>query len=39
VEKYIEEQKEHHKKMTFREEYIQFLKEYGVDFDEIYLWT
>ncbi|GHT76563.1 hypothetical protein FACS189413_13070 [Bacteroidia bacterium] len=29
VEKYIEEQKEHHKKIAFKEEYVQFLKEYG----------
>ncbi len=36
---YIENQKEHHKKLTFKEEYLQFLKEYGVDFDETFLWS
>ena len=39
VEKYIENQKEHHKKETFQEEYVKFLREYNVDFDEKYLWT
>jgi REP element-mobilizing transposase RayT len=38
VEKYIEKQKEHHKVVSFREEYLRFLNEYGVDFNEIYLW-
>jgi REP element-mobilizing transposase RayT len=39
VQKYIENQKEHHKTQTFQEEYIQFLKENGVDYNEDYLWT
>jgi len=39
VENYIRIQKEHHKKQTFQEEYIQFLKENGVDYNEDYLWT
>jgi putative transposase len=39
VKKYIENQKEHHKRQTFKEEYIQFLKENGVDYKEEYLWT
>ncbi|GHU94329.1 hypothetical protein FACS1894156_2420 [Bacteroidia bacterium] len=39
VEEYIEKQKEHHKKVSFKDEYLQFLKEYDVDFDERYLWT
>ena len=39
VEKYIENQKGHHKKETFQEEYVKFLREYNVDFDEKYLWT
>lgn len=37
--KYIENQEEHHKKMTFQEEYLIFLKEYGIEYDENYLWT
>ena len=39
VKKYIENQKIHHQSQTFEEEYIQFLKENGVDFNEDYLWT
>jgi REP element-mobilizing transposase RayT len=38
VKKYIENQKEHHKTVSFKDEYIQFLKRYGVDFNESYLW-
>ena len=38
VSNYIENQKEHHKKLTFQEELIQFLERYGVDYDEKYLW-
>jgi putative transposase len=37
VVKYILNQKEHHRKKSFKEEYFQFLKEYEVDFDERYL--
>jgi len=39
VKKYIENQKEHHKKISFKDEYVQFLAEYKIDFDENYLWT
>jgi len=39
VSNYIERQKEHHKKQSFRDEYLNFLQEYAVDFDEKYLWT
>jgi REP element-mobilizing transposase RayT len=38
VLKYIENQREHHKKLTFQEEYLKFLKEYGIGYDENYLW-
>ena len=37
VVKYILNQKEHHHKQSFKEEYFQFLKEYEIDFDERYL--
>ena len=37
--KYVESQKQHHKKMNFKEEYLLFLKEYGVDYNEKYLWS
>jgi len=31
-------QEKHHKKMTFKEELVLFLKEYGIDYNEKYLW-
>jgi REP element-mobilizing transposase RayT len=34
---YIQRQKEHHKKKTFRDEYIELLKSYGVDYDDRYI--
>lgn len=30
-------QKEHHRKKTFKEEYIDFLNQYKVDYDDRYL--
>jgi REP element-mobilizing transposase RayT len=38
VVKYIENQKEHHSKQTFQDEYRAFLREHGVEFDERYVW-
>ena len=37
VYKYIAQQEEHHRKKTFKEEYVNFLKKYGIQFDEKYL--
>ena len=37
VIKYIMRQKEHHRKKTFREEYLGFLKNFNVKFEEKYL--
>lgn len=34
---YINNQKEHHSKMSFKQEYISFLKNHGIDFKEEYL--
>lgn len=34
---YIHNQKEHHRKKTFREEYLEFLQKYEVDFKDEYL--
>lgn len=34
---YIMNQKEHHKKRTFKDEYIGFLKAFDISFDEKYL--
>ncbi len=38
VIRYIENQAEHHKKRTFQDEYIAFLKKYNAEYDERYLW-
>ncbi len=35
---YIENQEEHHKRVTFQDEYRAFLNAYGVEFDERYVW-
>jgi putative transposase len=35
--KYIETQPEHHKKVSFQEEYLELLKEYDIEFDERYI--
>jgi len=35
---YIENQHEHHKKITFQDEYRAFLKKYKVEYDERYVW-
>jgi REP element-mobilizing transposase RayT len=37
--RYIDNQKEHHRTRSFKEEYLEFLKRYGVDYDEKYLWN
>ncbi len=38
VVNYIKHQKEHHKKKTFKEEFIEFLKKHNIDYDERYIW-
>ncbi|MCG8500817.1 MAG: transposase [Firmicutes bacterium] len=38
IAKYIEQQKEHHRKRTFIEEYKQFLKLFEIEFDERYIY-
>ena len=35
---YIANQEEHHKRVTFQDEYRAFLKAYGVEYDERYVW-
>jgi putative transposase len=37
VVKYILNQEEHHRKKSFREEYMDFLKKFNVEYDERYL--
>jgi REP element-mobilizing transposase RayT len=38
VRKYIQNQEEHHRKVTFQEEYRRFLERYKVPYDERYVW-
>ncbi|MGH7596470.1 MAG: IS200/IS605 family transposase [bacterium] len=39
LKKYIAEQKEHHLKKTFQEEFREFLKLYNIEYDERYVWV
>ena len=38
VKRYIHGQKEHHRRVTFQEEYREFLRAYGIEYDERYVW-
>jgi REP element-mobilizing transposase RayT len=38
VIRYIQGQSEHHRKKTFQEEYLEFLKRHGIEYDERYVW-
>ena len=38
VIEYITNQEEHHKKISFQDEYRAFLKKYKVEYDERYVW-
>ena len=38
VKHYIAGQKEHHRAMSFREEFVSFLQKYNVEYDERYVW-
>ena len=35
---YIDDQENHHETRTFQEEFRMFLKKYGVEYDEAYVW-
>jgi hypothetical protein len=37
VRRYIARQKEHHSRVSFRDEFIQYLKENGIEYDERYV--
>jgi hypothetical protein len=37
VRRYIEAQKEHHEKTSFRDEFIDFLKANGIEYDERFI--
>jgi len=36
---YILNQEQHYKKKTFKQEYLQFLKKFGIEYDQKYLFT
>ena len=38
IRKYIGNQREHHRKKTFQEEYLALLKRHEIEYDERYLW-
>ena len=38
VIQYIRNQQEHHRNKSFQEEFIDFLKKYGIEYDENYIW-
>ena len=38
VQSYIAGQEEHHRKVTFQEEFVMFLQRHGIEYDERYLW-
>ena len=38
LKRYIHAQKKHHQQTTFKVEYRKFLKAYGIDYDERYVW-
>jgi REP element-mobilizing transposase RayT len=39
VVRYIEQQKAHHRKQSFQEEFVELLRRHGISIDEKYLWT
>jgi REP element-mobilizing transposase RayT len=39
VSEYIAHQEEHHRKLTFQEEYVIFLQKHGISYDENNLWS
>jgi len=38
VKRYIHSQKEHHRRLTFQDEYRKFLNDHGIKYDERYVW-
>jgi putative transposase len=36
---YIQSQAEHHRKLTFQEEFLRILKKHGIQFDERFIWN
>jgi hypothetical protein len=38
VSRYVRNQEEHHRKKTFQEEFVEFLKRHEIQFDGQHLW-
>src|SRR5262249_24465577 len=38
VERYIANQEEHHRRRSFKEEFVEMLKAHDIEFDERYIW-
>jgi REP element-mobilizing transposase RayT len=38
VRAYLSRQAEHHRKVTFQDEFLAFLRRHGIEYDERYLW-
>jgi putative transposase len=38
VIQYIQDQQNHHRKMSFQEEFVGFLNKYNIEYDEKYIW-
>jgi putative transposase len=38
IRKYIQSQAAHHRRRSFQEEYLEILRDYGIQYDERYLW-
>lgn len=38
VVRYIQGQEKHHRRVSFKEEFIEFLKKHGIEYDERYIW-
>jgi len=36
---YIENQEEHHLRVTFQQEFVAFLKKHEIEYDERYIWS
>lgn len=39
LKRYVANQKEHHRRVTFKEELVRLLDESGIEYDERYLWS
>ena len=35
---YIKSQEEHHRKQTYQQEFVGFLKKHGIEYDPRYIW-